>query len=162
MEQRLARALAPRVQRIVDDLTQEVKERTPPEKVWRSMGDPAVRPTHRRANAQGVPENLRFLVGTPEGDRGEDPNPFQLLRFPRDRTDATIGNWINCRCFTTTDFDGVRKTISGSDVRVSGTRVTGRVLGTHDRIIDCEYGTDKDFGARMFGRALAAAAATLR
>jgi hypothetical protein len=55
------------------------------EKVWVSMEDEKVRPTHHAAHGQAVPLAEKFHVGQ------------SLLTRPGDTT-AAIGEWINCRC----------------------------------------------------------------
>lgn len=55
------------------------------EKVWLSMEDEKVRPTHAAAHGQAVPMNRSFVVGESK------------LARPGD-TSAAIGEWINCRC----------------------------------------------------------------
>jgi hypothetical protein len=55
------------------------------EKVWVSMEDEKVRPTHAAAHGQAVPLSDKFHVGESE------------LTRPGDTT-AAIGEWINCRC----------------------------------------------------------------
>ncbi len=55
------------------------------EKVWLSMEDDKVRPTHAAAHGQAVPMNRSFAVGDSK------------LARPGD-TSAAIGEWINCRC----------------------------------------------------------------
>lgn len=64
---------------------EEDGERVGMRKVWLSMEDDRVRPTHRAAHGQTVPVDESFSVG------GHD------MRFPHDLT-APIGEWINCRC----------------------------------------------------------------
>jgi hypothetical protein len=54
-------------------------------KVWFSMEDDRVRPTHAAANGQSVPVGEKFTVGGHEMDHPGDMS-------------APIEEWINCRC----------------------------------------------------------------
>jgi hypothetical protein len=54
-------------------------------KVWLTMEDERVRPTHRDAGGQSVPLKQKFSVGGSEMDRPGDMS-------------APIEEWINCRC----------------------------------------------------------------
>lgn len=95
----LKRKTDPRVDTIATFETQNAAENTkfteasmqPPEreprKTWDTVGDEAVRLSHREADGQSVPIDGNFVV---QG---------QLLRFPGDTLmGATMNNTINCRC----------------------------------------------------------------
>lgn len=55
------------------------------DKRWVSMEDESVRPTHREADGQTVPNNARFTVGEVQ------------MRYPGEPI-GDPSNWINCRC----------------------------------------------------------------
>ena len=149
-----ARLVAPVVDRFADAVRDKAREHAPDARVWRAQGDDRVRPTHREADGQTIPANLRFLVRTPDYDRvHHDPHEWQLLRAPRDREGGSPGNVIECRCSTETLPGLIARHVERGPVAVTGTRVRARVSVRFPRIVESEYGTDKDRAARFMGRA---------
>jgi hypothetical protein len=80
-------------------------------KVWLSMDDERVRPTHKDADQQVVPLGEKFTVGGVEMDR------------PGDMT-APIGEWINCRCIL-----GVERLEEPQSRTAAGTLVAANTAG---------------------------------
>ena len=162
LEEAIARLIAPRVQRITDDLADAARRNAPPTKTWVSKGDAVVRPEHREAHGQEQPDNLRFVLQSPEYDQHHyGAGPHQQLREPRDR-EGTPGLTENCRCQAVKDPDGIARNIHAHPVRVSGSRVEGTVTCHGHRVVESEFGTDKDEAARFMGRAVSEVARRLR
>jgi hypothetical protein len=162
LERQVAKMVSDDVKDIGDRVAVAAKTFAPPEKTWKSLGDPLVRPEHRRADGQAIPGNLRFVVDSPLYDQQHyGVGPQQLLREPRD-PNGSPGVVINCRCRTEIDPDGIARTIEVGPAVVSGSRVTVRVTCSHDRAREAEFGNDVDDGARFMGRGVSAVAAGLR
>jgi hypothetical protein len=158
----VARMVADRVQQITEQVAEAARDNAPGTKTWTSRGDALVRPEHREAHGQEVPENLRFVVRSPEYDQQHyGAGEHQQLREPRD-PDGTPGAVINCRCQAVVDPDGIARNIHAHPVTVAGTVVTGHVTCTGNRVVDAEFGTDKDDAARFMGRAVSDIARRLR
>ncbi|WP_431976083.1 hypothetical protein [Micromonospora haikouensis] len=162
LEAAIARLIAPRVQQITEQVAEAARDNAPPTKTWKSQGDALVRPEHRAADGQEVPENLRFVVGSPAYDQQHyGAGPHQQLREPRD-PEGTPGATVNCRCQTVSDPDGIARNIHAHPVTVSGSRIVGVVTCHGNRVVDSEFGTDKDDAARFMGRAIDEVARRLR
>lgn len=146
------RLVAPRVQAVADRAADAAREFAPGTKSWVHVGDDRVRPEHREAGGQTVPDNVRFLIRTPEYDRRSYPHEWQQMKAPRDRVGGTIGNTVECRCSVRHDPEGVARTISARPVTTSGTHVEAKVVCTHPRAADAEFGNDVDEGARFMAR----------
>lgn len=162
LEAVVARMIAARVQRITDQVADAARDKAPPTKTWQSVGDPVVRPEHRKAHGQEVPDNLRFVVDSPQYDQAHyGAPPRQQLRRPRD-PEGTPGLTENCRCKTTKNPDGIARNIHAHPVTVAGATVTGHVTCHGHRVVEAEFGNDRDHGARFMGGALAEVARRLR
>lgn len=165
-----AKGVGKRVAVLIVDDVEEIAKRVeraakgfaPPQKTWRTLGDPAVRKEHRKADGQAIPGNLRYVVDSPLYDRQHyGVGPQQLLREPRDPS-GSPGVTINCRCRSEVDPSGVSRTITAGPARISGARVVARVTCDHDRAHEAEFGNDVDDGARFMGRAVSVVSAELR
>lgn len=162
LAQRVAVLVADDVHKLAERVEAAAKTFAPPEKTWKSLGDPLVRPEHRKADGQAIPGNLRFVVDSPLYDQAHyGVGPQQLLRAPRD-PNGSPGATINCRCRTVVDPDGIARRIEAGPAVVSGTRVRVRVTCSHDRAREAEFGNDVDDGVRFMGRGVTAVAASLR
>ena len=140
----------PLVRRAVDMLEDEAKRNAPPVKVWVTMRDERVRPSHVEADTQAVPENIPFKLTSANG--GTD-----LCDHPRD-PNLPIEQRIHCRCDDSTRLPLLRDSIHATTVRISGTRVTGSVETRFPRAAESEY-TD---GGHYMSRALREVAARLK
>lgn len=81
----------------------------PVEKVWWSVGDSRVRPSHRAAHAQTVPVTERFAVGSSGMDGPHDP-------------DAPAVEVMGCRCHVEFLFPGDTRpdgTVVGADLALT-------------------------------------------
>ena len=103
------------VDRAAGGLTLEVQRHCPPARVWVTRGDDKVRETHRDAEKQAIPTNLRFILKKPGrgptargqasraarggGQSGDPPAKLESdgteqARYPRD-PQLSPGNAIN-------------------------------------------------------------------
>lgn len=137
----------PAINRVLDMLQDASRRGAPPVKVWVTMRDERVRPSHFEADTQAVPANLRFKLRSADGvgwDHG---------RFPRD-PDLPIGNRINCRCDAPEIENLLRDTIVSTGAQVRGTRVEGSVETRFPRAAESEFGTSQDTAAHFMTNAL--------
>lgn len=89
-------------------------------KTWNSLMDGRERPAHHMAHGQTRRVEESFEVG------GEE------LRFPGDVSrGASLGNVINCRCWTTFFPEGSEPVIVGPGLPARRTRHTGDRVGEH-------------------------------
>lgn len=157
------RIVAPRVERLLHRVEEEAQRLAPGAKVWMTVRDERVRPSHVYADGQEVPDNLRFKL--PKVNTGNDVNDiragFDLARTPRD-PDLPIGNRINCRCEDIPVLDAIAREIHSTPVLVTGTKVRGQVVCTYPRAAEAEYGTDRDAGAHFMRGAINRVAAETR
>lgn len=153
----------PKMQQVLDMLTDEAKLRAPECRVWITMRDERVRASHIETDSQVVPDNLRFKV--PKVDTGNDINDirvgYDLARHPRD-PELPIGNRINCRCSDPPLPQPLKDSIHATDVHVEGARVSGTIETRFPRAAESEFGTDKDHAAHYMTGALRDVAARLR
>ncbi|WP_435585916.1 phage minor head protein [Micromonospora aurantiaca (nom. illeg.)] len=162
LEQIVAAMVARKVQAITDEVADVARDNAPGTKTWHTVGDEEVRPEHRDAHGQEVPENLRFVVDSPDYDQAHyGAPPKQQLRHPRDR-DATPGLTVNCRCQAIEDPAGLARGIEAHPVEIRGSTVVGHVTSVGPRVSDAEFGTAQDDAARYMGRAVQEVAARHR
>lgn len=153
-----ARLVAPVVRQLADTAQDAARNAAPGEKTWVTVADPVVRPEHRDAHGQAVPDNLRFTLEAPPYDQAHyRSGAIQMGREPRDEENFTPGLTANCRCRTTSDPEGVARTINAGDVAVEGTKVSGPVTCDHPLGYWADHGSDKDVGARFMAKGLQAA-----
>ncbi len=163
LEKLAAKLVVDQVTQITRDLRDAARDNAPPSKTWITQGDERVRPEHRKANNQEVPENVRYQVKTPKYDMEHyDPHEYQLLKYPRDEENGTPGNVENCRCFENINPEGVRQNIHFLRAQQKGDKVTGSVNAKFNRIEESEYGANGEPGLRFMGRALQQIAAEHR
>jgi hypothetical protein len=144
----------PVLNRVLDMLEDAARAGAPPVKVWVTMQDERVRESHREADAQAVPANLRFILENPAtGTRS-------LCAHPRD-PNLPIEERINCRCSDPQVPQLLAQSIHRSDVRLVGTRVSGEVETRFPRAAESEFGTDQDEAAHFMTDALRQVAARL-
>lgn len=140
------------VKPVVDDTTEAVagiaKDLAPGTKVWISVGDERVRPTHRRAHGQEVPENLRFTLKSMKWDqqhRGVGAYTY-MLRPKDESAGACINAGVtnhghnNCRCHAVPDPNGIAKLIDAQAALVVGKRVKAKVVCEGNLVLQAEYG----------------------
>lgn len=83
-----AQYAVPAARRLTESLADRMRANAPDAGLWITAQDERVRPTHRDADGQVVPANLRFAVDKPAGGA-------ELARAPRD-PDLSLENRINC------------------------------------------------------------------
>lgn len=171
--------IRPWMERAITDLVIEVQKLCPPARIWQTMGDDKVRETHRKAEGQTIPSNLRFILERPSAgptvkgqtsraihhaagrDGGRTGNiarkPEEIGteqgRYPRDEQ-LSPGNRYNCRCNAVTVSGLIAATVVADPVEVAGPEVRGTVGSRFPRIIDSEFGDDEDQGTHAFASAL--------
>lgn len=148
------RIVAPHVRRAVDMLEDSARAKAPPVKIWVTMRDERVRPSHFKADAQAVPANLRFRLEAADGS-------VDLARHPRD-PNLPAAQRINCRCDDPEAQHLLAESIHKTDVQVAGAVVTGGVETGFPRAPESEFGTDEDTAAHFFTNALHEVALRLR
>lgn len=159
---KVAVMIAPEVHDLAERVAEAAKRFAPPEKTWKSMGDPLVRKEHRKADGQAIPGNLRYEVDSPLYDRQHyGVGPVQLLREPRDPS-GSPGITYNCRCRSEIDPGGVSRTISLGRLIVTASEVSEQITCTHHRAHEAEFGNDVDEGAHFMKRAVDIVGAGLR
>lgn len=162
LDEKLARLMLPAVNKLTRAAADGAKEAAPGDKAWITVEDSFVRPEHRKANGQRVPENLRFTLDSPEYDQQHyGAGPTQMGVAPRDEDGFTPGNTERCRCETAPAASSIAEHIQDQGARVEGTRVVGSVTCDHDMAVDAEFGNGTDHGARYLGAGLRAAARKL-
>lgn len=150
------RFVKPRVDTALDMLLDAARTRAPATRVWVTMRDEKVRPTHMGADGQVIPTNLRFKIEKPG-----QPNTFELARHPVDEA-LSPANRYNCRCDDPTIPHLLRQSIVRTLVSVNGTRVEGSVETRFPRAAESEFGTSEDEAAHYMTRALQEVAARLQ
>jgi hypothetical protein len=158
-----ARIALPAVRRVAADVRDRVQRGAPDAKVWITRHDGRVRPSHREADRQEIPDNLRYLI--PKVNTGNDLNDirigFDQARAPRDPS-LPIGNRINCRCASLPLQGAIARAVRLDDAQLSGTRVSARVSVRFNRIVESEHPSDPDRGGGWFRAAVEETAAGLR
>lgn len=151
-----ARFGVPAVRRAVSMLTDSAKANAPGVRVWVTMRDERVRTTHVDADAQMIPDNLRFKVENPKM-----PGTYELARHPRDPA-LSKENAINCRCDDPPLQHPLADSIHGTEPTQVGNRVIGTVETRFPRASESEFGTSEDEAAHFMTNALREVAARLR
>ncbi len=148
LDQIIAEKIAqPFLRDVLDSLRDEARRRAPDTRVWVTMRDERVRPSHRDTDAQVIPANLRFKMPKANGS-GHD-----LARHPRD-PNLPIEQRINCRCDDPTIPHLLAESIHATDVHVEAHRVSGSVETTFPRAAESEFGTSDDEAAAFMRGAL--------
>jgi hypothetical protein len=141
----------PAVERITRALAERVMANAPAGEVWITARDERVRPTHRDADAQLIPANLRFILEKPCGVGHE------LARAPRD-PELSEGNRINCRCVSTDIAGAIAQGVSTDGPRLEGARVRGTVTVKFPRVVESENPGAADGGGGWVARSIREAA----
>lgn len=161
------------VDRLAAAVAREAQRRAPDARVWLTVEDERVRPSHALADGQTIPANLRFklrkVIYRRGGGRGSKipgqlllaPSGYDLAREPRDE-DLPDNQKKRCRCADVTVPGLIAKKVVWHAAVVEGNRVRAEVSVRFNRIIESEKGTSKDVPARFMGSAIEAVAARLR
>jgi hypothetical protein len=136
-----ARVVVPAVNRIGRAAADAAKQNAPGTKLWQTMEDSRVRPEHRRANQQEIPENLRFTVKShPWDQKHRGLGEFTYMLAPRDESSRAVVNLINCRCWPVVNPDGIADLVTWEEAEAAGKRVRGTVVCEGNLVVQAEYG----------------------
>ena len=113
--------------------------------------DERVRPTHRDADGQTIPDNLRYVIEKASGGA-------ELARAPRD-PDLSVGNRIACRCLSVAVPGAVAERVGTSDVVLTGTAARATVSVQFPRIVESEHPDVGDGGGGWARRSIEETAA---
>jgi hypothetical protein len=127
----------------------------PPAKVWVTAHDERVRPTHRDADRQQIPGNLRYVLAIP-GKDGAPSGRSELAAAPRD-PNLTAANRFGCRCLSI-ELPGIIAAAIRVSTTVHGTTITGRVSVHYPRVPESNNPSPPDSGGGWLNRALRQAA----
>lgn len=122
----------PEAHRLADLLADRVRANAPNAGVWITAQDERVRPTHRDADGQVVPDNLRYILDHPSHSGSE------LARAPRD-PDLSEGNRINCRCLAGSLPGVIAERVAAGDVVLTGATARATVSVEFPRIVESEH-----------------------
>jgi hypothetical protein len=170
----IARTVGTRVvDRLKRDIVDGAQRRAPDGKVWVTMLDERVRPSHADAHDQLIPANLRYQLtrmAYARKGRGKAAAPIggwtrsaghDLAREPRD-PNLPAEQRVACRCRSIPVPEAIARTIHADVTVFQGTRVSAQVSTPFPRAAESEFGTGGDQPARFMAGAANAAAAKLR
>lgn len=149
----------PAARRLADLLAERLAANAPDARVWITMADERVRTTHRHADGQTIPANLRFVLEHPRGNNwDEGDGTHELAAHPRD-PDLSPGNRIYCRCIDA-DLKGViASRVAAGDTVVTGSSARVTVSVAFPRIVESEHPGQGDGGGGWAARAMQETAA---
>lgn len=124
----------PKMRRVVQMLTDQVKTNAPEARVWVTMRDERVRKSHMDTDSQVIPTNLKFILPRPGGGHDEAAKPRDP-NLPADQR-------INCRCDDPALPDLIRDSIHATDVQVEGNVVRASVETKFRRAAESEAAKD--------------------
>ncbi|MFI9845098.1 hypothetical protein ACIHFD_49325 [Nonomuraea sp. NPDC051941] len=124
------------VDRVTDRAEQEVREHAPEAKVWKTVGDEAVRPAHRHADGQAIPANIPFRL-----KRDEDESKAQGWDVAAEPLDPSLPlhQRIHCRCEMVRQPGAIAAAVSRTSVQIGRARVSARVTVEWPRIAESEF-----------------------
>jgi hypothetical protein len=148
------RIALPAVRQATRDVERLAKSYAPPGKTWVSARDARVRESHRIADGQEIPDNLRYKVPKVNYHNWMQSEPgFDLARKPRD-PNLPVQQTRNCRCVSVEVPEAVAKSIHSTEPAMNGDRVAAEVFTQFPRAAESEFGTSDDTAAKFFGKAL--------
>jgi hypothetical protein len=145
-----ARFAVPAVRHIADQLAERMRANAPDARAWITAQDERVRPTHRDADGQTIPANLRYAIDKPTGGA-------ELARAPRDQN-LSPANRLNCRCIDVLLPGAVADTVSVSDVTLRRSAASATVSVHFPRIVESEHPDASDGGGGWVARSITEAA----
>lgn len=165
LEEMVARRMVGLVNRLTVQVAAEAAARAPAAKVWVTVADERVRPSHRDADHQMIPGNLRFKLRKQSpaapGQRAQLMAGYDLAREPRDPS-LPLDQRRNCRCVAITVPKAIAMKVRASPAAAAGRRVVGRVSVVFPRIVESHTGTSGDAAAPFLAQAVDAVAARVR
>jgi len=157
-----ARIALPAVRSATADVERLAKTYAPPGKTWISARDEKVRESHRIADGQEIPDNLRYQVPKVNYQNWmQAEEGYDLARRPRD-PDLPVEQSRNCRCQSVDLPRAVANSIHTDGPTLTGTEAVAVLSSSFNRVAESEFGTTDDDAAKFFGRALNETAATHR
>lgn len=155
LNQRVTQQYAvPAVRRLADQLADRLRANAPDAGAWLSAQDERVRPTHRDADGQTVPDNLRYVIDKPSGGA-------ELARAPRD-PDLSLENRIACRCLAVRLPGVIAETVARGDTVQAGSTARATVSVSFPRIVESEHPGPDDGGGGWARRAIEETRASTR
>lgn len=171
------RVALPAAERLTERVQRAAQRLAPPAKLWVTAHDERVRYSHREADAQMIPANLRYLLPAvvyvrkgrnehgkamnPEGGWKPVPGRHDLARAPRD-PELPIEQRINCRCASFELPGALARTIFTTPAVLRGAAAVAQVYTRFPRAAESETGTSRDRGAHFMAGALREVAAGMR
>ncbi|GIH95436.1 hypothetical protein ACFFMN_23000 [Planobispora siamensis] len=160
----VARQVLGRATSLAAQVAAEAAARAPAARVWVTMGDDRVRPSHQDAHRQMIPANLRFKLrkqSAAPGRRAQLLAGYDLAREPRDPS-LPAGQRGGCRCIAITVPGVIAAKVQAHPAVLTGSRAVGRVSVAFPRIVESHTGTSDDAPAPFLANAIDAVAARLR
>jgi hypothetical protein len=150
-----ARFAAPYVGHVARQVEDSARSRAPEGKSWITMRDERVRTSHRHADGQIIPANLRYEIEAVDPKHWDQviPGTHELAREPRD-PNLQLGNRYACRCFSESDVDAVRRTIATTDATVVGAKASAQVRTDFPRIAEAHYAVAPDQAVPFMAEAI--------
>jgi hypothetical protein len=164
LEQMMAARMVPVADRLARQVAAEARVRAPAARIWVTVADERVRPSHRDADQQLIPANLRFKLRKQVSRPGREPvlaTGVDLAREPRDPA-LPAGQRDGCRCVAIVVPKAVALKVRSHAAVLAGRRATARVSVEFPRIVEAHTGTSGDTAAPFLRNALDAVAARLR
>lgn len=140
---------------ITSRLLEAVRANAPAVRVWVTAHDERVRKSHEDADAQVIPDNLRFILDKP------GTTSTELARAPRD-PNLSQANSINCRCIDVEVPGTLAASFHRTDVEVIGPRASAEVYSRFPRVVESEFPGQGDGGGGWAAEALERVAAAHR
>lgn len=146
LDEKVARMVAPEVERIADRLKDRVKLLAPPTKIWITTQSGVCEhciPLH----AVEIPDNLRFEMESFEWDmqhRGVGATTFLL--YPKDESSLAYVAVAHCKCYAMEDPQGIARTVERTHTTVTGPLVQAAVYSEANKVVEAEFGTIYDGG----------------
>jgi hypothetical protein len=146
------RFAVPKVRELADALAARIRANVPDAGVWMTAQDERVRPTHRDADGQEIPDNLRYILDHPNHEGQE------LARVPGD-PDLSLENRINCRCLALRIEGLIAEHVATGDTVLAGPQARATVSVSFPRIVESENPGPEDGGGGWLARSVAEVAA---
>lgn len=137
IDAKVALMIAAKIDALGHAVQDGAQDAAPEVKVWQTMQDDRVRPWHRTAHNQAIPDNLLFELDQAPYKGVQHPRGHDYLRFPRDPRAGHL-QVDYCRCFLQYNND-LAQSIN-TTTTVMGNKVTSRTSTPYPRARESEYG----------------------
>lgn len=153
-ERMAAEVGAPAARHLAELLADRIRVNAPSVKTWITVQDERVRVTHRHADGQTVPANLRYLLEHPSGNNWDEPDgSHELARAPRD-PNLSLGNRLYCRCISADLVGVIASRVRRGEPLITGTSATVEVSVEFPRIVESEHPGSGDSGGGWAARSI--------